>query len=710
MEQRLKQRWNCFSFVIICMSACYFIAVICTANAGGFGQSDWTAPIGIPNPGFGITAPSPPDSPIDPNAYNPARDYWIDNSHPNCTDSGNPRGSPNRPRRTLPKNLTLLQEGTIVQIRGGITQPYEINDIGTPDDNTSNDGIIRVSGHGTAGSPIWIRGPRNGPYPKIRSTSPSTYWTWVRDICAGIDSWKSRSNPKFSMFKIIPNKFSPTETKPTGYIYFENLDLENVRFDIEGETTASDSTMGVHHLMLRRIHGHDTPAPTANLQPPPTAPTHLYENTYIGAFIRMNRCSNILIYDCDIYENGAYIRTRPTPEPDPFDFENDYYGILIGLGASNVWVVDNRMYRNSGDSIQVNISGALSGSTAWTSNPANANAHHIYIGRNEMYQERENAIDLKLCHHVVVSQNKIYSLKSQGSSGGGTAIVLHSVPVSTDCVGNPLPFYPYERRGPDSIWLLYNEIYDCERTGITISHASNEDTIPNDIYVVGNLLYNIKHRYTDVNQDGQDDWFPAPGSDGTAILAKAIGRVYIYNNTLYNCDLGVALTGLDLNDLQGYRLDIANNIISKMSSHESYFHVGFFNLQSTMDAFVKNNLFYEPDGRAALFYVREYPLPADYYHIPKFELILDSGGNKGDNLWANPLFVNPTSDPLLRDFRLHPGSPAIDSGLNLGYQELFSSPRYFSNIGVLLQEDFIRNPRPSGNSFDRGAYEFAQNP
>jgi len=709
MKSLLERQIAFVQCLMVNGTICLWSFTMLVANAGGLGQSDWAPPIGVPDPMFGIRASSSPDSPADPNAYDPSRDYWIDNSHPNCTDSNNPRGSPNRPRRTIPKNLTLLREGTLVQIRGGITHPYELNDIGTPDDNTANDGIIRVSGDGTANAPIWIRGPRNGPYPQIRSSSPSTYWTWVTNSCTGVQTWRSKANSKYSMFKIVPVKVNPNESKPSSHIYFENLALVNVRFDIDGDTTASNSTMGIHHVMIRRVQGHGVPPPAPNLQPPTGATTQLYQDTSLGSFIRLNRCSNVVVYDCDIYENGAYARLRPYPEPDPYDFENDYYGVMVGLGSFNIWVVDNRMYSNSGDSIQVNITGALSGGT-WNSNPANANAHHIYIGRNEMHHEREEAVDLKLCHHVVVSQNKLYAFKPITRSGGGTAIVIHSVPVSRNCDGTPVTSYPYERRGPDHIWVLYNEIYDCERSGITVSHSVNEDTSPNEIYLIGNLIYNVKHRFVDANQDGLDDWIPDPASAGLAIGVIACSSVYAYHNTIYDCDLGIAVGSRARDDSQSYRVDIANNIITKMSSHEGYFHLGFLNYASATDSLVKNNLFYEPDERVSIILVQDPSGKGDHYEILKFESVFSYMSNKSGNLWVNPLFAHPFSDPLLRDFRLLPGSPAIDSGLDLGFQELFSSIRHFQREGILLNEDFGRNPRPSGSAFDRGAYEFIPHP
>jgi hypothetical protein len=67
--------------------------------------------------------------------------YWIDNTAPGNTDSGNPRGSPTTPRSTIPSTLTLTA-GDVVQIRGG---PYT----GT---------TITINAVGTESEPVFIVG------------------------------------------------------------------------------------------------------------------------------------------------------------------------------------------------------------------------------------------------------------------------------------------------------------------------------------------------------------------------------------------------------------------------------------------------------------------------------------------------------------------------------------------------------------------------
>lgn len=62
-----------------------------------------------------------------------------------------------------------------------------------------------------------------------------------------------------------------------------------------------------------------------------------------------------------------------------------------------------------------------------------------------------------------------------------------------------------------------------------------------------------------------------------------------------------------------------------------------------------------------------------------------------NDITANPLFINPSLDPNLANFKTTTTSPAVDSGTDL--------------FKTILTVDFIGNFRPQGDGFDRGAYE-----
>src|SRR5215471_904032 len=72
--------------------------------------------------------------------------------------------------------------------------------------------------------------------------------------------------------------------------------------------------------------------------------------------------SQIVVYGNRIHDNGDV----------KANFDQDRHGIHIGERVNTVWIVDNEMWRNSGDGIQI--------SARWRS--LEAQTHHIYVGRN----------------------------------------------------------------------------------------------------------------------------------------------------------------------------------------------------------------------------------------------------------------------------------------------------------------------------------------
>jgi len=99
----------------------------------------YNPPIGIPAPAFGIDEQAPAWPSQWPGAL-ASNNYYIDNTHPQATDSNNPNGYPNKPRRTFPAGP--FGAGTYIEMNGG---PY-----------TST--IIKGTFNCTASAPCWLRG------------------------------------------------------------------------------------------------------------------------------------------------------------------------------------------------------------------------------------------------------------------------------------------------------------------------------------------------------------------------------------------------------------------------------------------------------------------------------------------------------------------------------------------------------------------------
>jgi hypothetical protein len=107
-------------------------------------------PVGIPAPSFGLDeiAPAAPSAwpGSEASGY-----YYIDNTHPNATDSSNQYGYPDKPRASIP-NYTSFPAGTYIEIHGG---PYQ-------------GGQLILTFNCTQQDPCWFRGPDENNKPILR--------------------------------------------------------------------------------------------------------------------------------------------------------------------------------------------------------------------------------------------------------------------------------------------------------------------------------------------------------------------------------------------------------------------------------------------------------------------------------------------------------------------------------------------------------------
>ncbi|HGY56662.1 MAG TPA: T9SS type A sorting domain-containing protein [Caldithrix abyssi] len=104
---------------------------------------EYVPPIGIPAPEFGINETVE-------NVYGSDTVYthYVDNTHPNATDTDNPYGTSQKPRKTIPRNIPA---GSVVEIHGG---PY-----------VSIGGTYTMQG--TADKPVFVRGIADSTRPQI---------------------------------------------------------------------------------------------------------------------------------------------------------------------------------------------------------------------------------------------------------------------------------------------------------------------------------------------------------------------------------------------------------------------------------------------------------------------------------------------------------------------------------------------------------------
>jgi len=406
---------------------------------------------------------------------------------------------------------------------------------------------------------------------------------------------------------------------PSGsYLILENLEFGDADGDLSGGSTGRIVIdPGSDHIMVRHCDMH------GNLS-----------TGGIGVVGTVDKpIHDVVIYDNLIHDNGDW----------QADFDQDVHGIAAQAYLSNLWVVDNEMYHNSGDGIQMNAG----------SESRQASAHHFYIGRNVAYENKQTGFWTKQAVDVIVSQNVAFRHRPSGSSpGAGMGFQ-----------------YATER-----IWFLFNEIYDCDY-GIVVQSNSGLGFGTESFYI-GNVIHDIHH-----SNDGT--YNPATAWSQAAIrMAGGVNR-YIIANTFYNVDAG-------FNSPSGGTNIIVNNIISNVTEPASN-HIFLESGTAATNSEVRNNLFYQNGDPIRIRWAS-----GAQRSLPDFEAAFPANGS--DNVDADPLFVGPGSD----DFHLLAGSPAIDAGA-APVPDVYTT--FFNLYGIDIQIDADGAARPQGGVFDIGAYE-----
>jgi len=386
----------------------------------------------------------------------------------------------------------------------------------------------------------------------------------------------------------------------------------------------------------------------------------------IGGRVRPNPVSNCVIRNSII--NGNSTTTQLGLVPGGHDivlFNNevhhhqrdDKHGITIPQGSSNIWVLNNRLHHNGGDGLQF-----CHGCSA-------APPHHIYIGDNVAYSNRENGFDFKYGQYIVLSQNEVYGhVKSLqdvtfcfddsinctpglgaclegsdgcvvGSSGSdGSGIVVGSDGATRD------------------IWVINNNVYD-NGNGIRVEEAW-------DTHIVGNNIHDV------------------PLNRGIQLEKCGEGPVTMANNTITNVKTGIEgpwQTGELITT-------ISNNIISNCSGD----WVKYLNNNSRNTVQVTDNLFHNTSGVGT---ITDNPSVGSVSHTTGATIDTQMSGT--GNVVDSPDFISESN------FHIQTTSPAKDTGT---VQSLYTA--FFAMFGVSMETDISGTPRPQNSLWDKGAYEY----
>ncbi len=519
----------------------------------------WVSPVGIPTPEFGIEeshwmyagAQYTYDYGDGQEAYRVGDDgpytHYVDNTDPNATDSGNPFGTPAKPRMTFP---TSLPAGSVIEIHGGPYTEYSYT----------------ITAQGTPGAPVFFRGPNMDEKAQIRG------------------DMRVRGQ----------------------YMIFENLH----QFYTKNFQFTDGGGYEVHHAAIR----HSELAGNGNTR----GGSAVYASGSSGAYAR-----DLVIYNNHIHHQG---------NSELYEAQ-DRHGVKLSDYTKSVWIVDNEINNTQGDSVQ-------------PGHGANYTVNYVYIGRNTMHDDRENAVDIKECTDVIISENIMYGYEPSGDSPGEVLVIHYR---------------------PDNVWVLNNEIYDGV-IGIAISGSTegNDPGLGRKTYLLNNVIHDISDRAV-------KSWRDA-------------GPRYFVNNVIYNSGDGVHHYAS--ND----EFHLVNNIIANLDSSGTHIYLEKSSAAGASE--MLHNLLYQNGGPLDIRWGG-----GSYASISAFQ---NATGKGQGSIEADPRFVDPASNNL----RLDASSPAIDTGTSVqSYVDLF-----YSLYGINIAMDADGVGRPQGAAVDIGAFERLSNP
>jgi Right handed beta helix region len=339
------------------------------------------------------------------------------------------------------------------------------------------------------------------------------------------------------------------------------LVLENLEFGPAADKSATGTMVVLSpasHLALRysEFHGTLTDGGMA------------VENWNNGA----SGVDNVVIYASSFHDNGDVNAS----------FDQDVEGIHVGSYVNHLWVVDNELYRNSGDGIQINAT-----------EPLKATTHHIYVGRNVSHHNKQGGFWVKQAVDVVFSENLAYAHRPGNSSMG-------------HCLG--------AQYGPERVWWLYNHAHDCE-FGIALMSDWQDGAVTHDFFI-GNVIHNI-HRTT-LRTDPLNAW-----SSSGILLAGGSDR-YVVDNTIVDVDSGINAPS------PFGSLEVAGNIIANLGSRTivTHINIGFPSLASHTKVY--DNLLF--------------PQPRFIWGESPVVLLTKEQMANSRNTEAEPLFVDAAND------------------------------------------------------------------
>lgn len=463
----------------------------------------------------------------------------------------------------------------------------------------------------------------------------------------------------------------------SSYVFLENLEFgesfESTRFrSFRVLNIANGGGSDTSHLVVRNLNIHDR-------ETLPNAGGNAIALTSGGG----GKNHDIVLYNnrCDGvgWKNGQPAFDWAQDNPDSHCFGLATAGSADSAETYNVWIIENELAHAAGNGFQcISVQGAAG--------EPRETAHHLYLAGNDAHDNQQAGFWSKRCQDIIFSQNRSHG--AHGPFAGG----------NNNGIGS--------QYGPDWYWVIGNEIYDnahgTKRSATGADDALNSDTGAGKQFWIGNLYYD--------NRDLSNESANNSVKKGACFdLWKGNAFSFIVDNTCYGNDSGIRINGGGFGDAY-----IIGNAIHFLNSPNDPDNFGVCveitnNLAGQNKGHIHNNLCHSAGGFDA------WRFPGNLSAAE-----LNNSPRASGNLTADPLWVNPTTNPSDHDFDLGAGSPALGANIatvtadGVSYQGGFTLPTspnidvyqmFEDRYGISIRLDFKKRARDIIASKDIGAFE-----
>jgi hypothetical protein len=295
------------------------------------------------------------------------------------------------------------------------------------------------------------------------------------------------------------------------------------------------------------------------------------------------------------------------------------------------------------------------------------NLHHLYC----------DPISRQVTENLLIEDNWLHDQQTANQIDG--------------CHIDGIDLYFNNKVSMKNIVIRNNQISDSTQLIYFTSCCDNgemDGLLAENIHIYGNVLYTNDYyiRGHHPRSDGAPGIFIHNSWGGAN--NNRLRHVYIHSNTIgwLGCDRGGTCTGDPQNDVNHPYSYLAVQVYTDANS-------------PIENLVLRNNIFYHSGVGLGGMDSSEVSSDYNFYYGPAAEQHVYEEEGAHSQIGVNPQFVNYDFFNHF-DFRLSVDSPALDAG-DPSLELLFSIPSPFV--------DLWGNPRPWGDTYDIGAYEFQGN-